>query len=168
MKARPWAFTLEITIKYLRSTTKNTVHLCCHVYCQAAAASHQTPDTQKKHVPPVFIATKKSLRSDRSRHNFLHLSPYHRNLYLDMPPRPHEATLAGEKGAHDLDGFQSRYPVTSCPKLRKSLNGRPELVRVKIEEADIKKISDMVLEDQQGQNHLYSDCRHRTHWPPPT
>jgi hypothetical protein len=65
-------------------------------------------------------------------------------------PRPQEASLAKDKGAHerinsDLD-IQWRHANP-----RKSSRGRPELVGFPIVETSIKQIDDFVLGEWQGQ-----------------
>lgn len=66
-------------------------------------------------------------------------------------PRPHEASLAEDKGSARPDRFRSRYPVAPCANQRTSPIGRPELVGVPIKEASMKQIDDLVLEELQGQ-----------------
>jgi hypothetical protein len=65
-------------------------------------------------------------------------------------PRPYEASLAEDKGAHDRIDSDLDILLLHA-KQRTSPIGRPELGGVPIEEASMKQIDEMALEELQGQ-----------------
>jgi hypothetical protein len=72
--------------------------------------------------------------------------------------------------ASRIDRFRSRYPVSSCAKLRKSQKGKLKLIGGQIEEVVMRKIDVLVLKKQQGQTTFIIRCRQasttRHHTPP--
>jgi hypothetical protein len=68
-------------------------------------------------------------------------------------PGPHEASLSAKiKGVHEQ--INSDPDIQS--KQRRSLSERLKLVCIQIEEAGMQRVNNLVLEEHQGQPHLYS------------